>query len=638
MRTHSNNHFPTAVLPRMFALVGLVSLAACGGGSAVGISSTQAAGGLALNTASVTVPVTTPTVSLSVNRESGTKGAVTASYSTSNGTASAGTDYTSTSGTLSWADGDATAKTLSVPINTAASFTGAKTFSVALVNTTGGASLKTPSAAMVTITGSASGNAGTLALSASSASVAQSASSYTVTVNRSGGSSGAVAVQYATSNGTAVAGTDYTAASGTLSWADGDAAAKTFNVAISNATPFSGAKTVQITLSSPTGGATLGTASATLTIIGSAHASGLSIGMQGNHFVDAGGNVVQVRGVNLSGLESGIIFTGGTNFWQSSGFSGRPDFSKIAAWKANAVRLPLNEASWLGRTVVGILGNGIALDGAAYQAEVKATVAAANAAGLYVILDLHWTAPGVFAPNTQNPFLNADHSVNFWSSIANAFQGNQAVMFELFNEPFVCPASHGGVCSAPEGVNVNQTLSQGGTENYYIGLSTGTFGGSVTRVPYTYNTVSYQTVINAIRATGAANVIICGGNNYDDDLTWWTQYPPTDPLNKLAAAIHQYPGFYPNNAVTGAAGMNAMMDPIAANHPVIVTELGDEVGSNPAPFATPLLAWADAHGYSVVAWAWNPWGGTNTLIQNSNTYTPTPGLGQTYHDWTFNHQ
>ena len=363
----------------------------------------------------------------------------------------------------------------------------------------------------------------------------------------------------------------------------------------------------------------------------------LSIGMQGNHFVDGGGNTVQVRGVNVSGLESGIIWAGGTDFWQSSNFSGRPDFTKIAAWKANAVRLPLNEASWLGLTVVGIPGNGIALDGAAYQAEVKATVAAANAAGLYVILDLHWTAPGVFAPNTQNPFLNADNSVNFWSSVANAFQGNQAVMFELFNEPFICPASQGGVCSAPEGVNVNLTLSQGGTENYYIGLSTGTYTGSVTRAPFVYKTVSYQTVINAIRATGAANVIICGGNNYDDDLTWWTQYPPTDPLNKLAAAIHQYPGFYPNNAVTGAAGMNAMMDPIAANHPVIVTELGDEVGSNPAPFAAPVLAWADAHGYSVMAWTWNPWGGTNTLIQDATSYTPTPGLGQTYHDWTFNH-
>jgi len=33
-----------------------------------------------------------------------------------------------------------------------------------------------------------------------------------------------------------------------------------------------------------------------------------------------------------------------------------------------------------------------------------------------------------------------------------------------------------------------------------------------------------------------------------------------------------------------------MIDPIHANHPVIMTELGDEVGINPAPFATPVLS------------------------------------------------
>jgi len=346
---------------------------------------------------------------------------------------------------------------------------------------------------------------------------------------------------------------------------------------------------------------------------------------------------VQLRGVNVSGLESGIIFSGGTNYWASSALPGRPDFTKIAAWKANIVRLPLNEDSWLGITVQGIPGNTIPINGAGYQAEVKATVAAANAAGLYVILDLHWTAPGTFAANTQNPFLNADNSVNFWVSVATAFQGNPAVMFEVFNEPFVCPASQGGVCSTPAGVDANALLANGGTQSYYVGLSTGTFGGSITRVAHTYSTVGYQQVITAIRGTGANNVIICGGNNYDDDLTWWTSNPVTDPANHLAAAIHHYPDEYPNNAVTNPTGMNAMLAPIVASHPIIMTELGDEVGSNPAPFATAVLAWLDLHGYSVTAWAWNPWGGANTLIQDATTYAPTPGLGQTFHDWVVNH-
>src|SRR5580704_13574729 len=133
--------------------------------------------------------------------------------------------------------------------------------------------------------------------------------------------------------------------------------------------------------SSSSGGSSSGSSSSSSG--GSSSSSGgtagaLAISVQGNHFVDAHGATLQLRGVNVSGLESGIIFSGGTSFWQSSGFSSRPDFTKIAAWKANAVRLPLNEQSWLGLTVTGIPGNVISLNGPAYQAELKAPVGAPN--------------------------------------------------------------------------------------------------------------------------------------------------------------------------------------------------------------------------------------------------------------------
>ena len=77
-----------------------------------------------------------------------------------------------------------------------------------------------------------------------------------------------VTVNFATGNGTATAGADYTATSGTLSWVDGDTAVKTFAVPILNDTLAEGNETVILTLSNATGGAALGApATMTLTIL-----------------------------------------------------------------------------------------------------------------------------------------------------------------------------------------------------------------------------------------------------------------------------------------------------------------------------------------------------------------------------------
>ena len=223
--------------------------------------------------ATFTVGEASKTVAITVNRSGGTSGAVSVHYATANGSATSGANYSSASGTLTWASGDAAAKTFSVPISNATPFTGAKTFMVALSSPTASAALAT-STAMVTIDGSAATTTpGAIALSANAYSVAQNSGSVSVSVARTGGSNGAVSVKYATSNGTAASGTDFTAASGTLSWATGDAAAKTFSVIISNTTLFSGTKTFNVTLSGVAGGATLGAASTAVVTIDGAAAS-----------------------------------------------------------------------------------------------------------------------------------------------------------------------------------------------------------------------------------------------------------------------------------------------------------------------------------------------------------------------------
>ncbi len=89
-----------------------------------------------------------------------------------------------------------------------------------------------------------------------------------VSVSRSGSSIGAVGAEYATIDNSAIAGTDYNAASGKLNWADGDASVKTIPITLGTE-PFCGTRSFTLTLSTPDGGALLGTSSALITIVGS---------------------------------------------------------------------------------------------------------------------------------------------------------------------------------------------------------------------------------------------------------------------------------------------------------------------------------------------------------------------------------
>ena len=77
----------------------------------------------------------------------------------------------------------------------------------------------------------------------------------TFTVSRSGGSVGAVSVSYTVTAGSATAGSDFTVTSGTLNWADGDTANKTFNVAVSPDAIAEGIESFTATLSNPAGAA-----------------------------------------------------------------------------------------------------------------------------------------------------------------------------------------------------------------------------------------------------------------------------------------------------------------------------------------------------------------------------------------------
>lgn len=126
-------------------VLGLLSIIASNGG-------TDEPGTLQLNSATYSATEDSdPTVTITVTRINGSSGAVSVNYATSNDTALDPSDYTATSGTLNWADGDVAAKTFAVSIVDDSDPESTESFNVSLSNVQT-ATLGAPSNATVTIT------------------------------------------------------------------------------------------------------------------------------------------------------------------------------------------------------------------------------------------------------------------------------------------------------------------------------------------------------------------------------------------------------------------------------------------------------------------------------------------------------
>ncbi len=216
--------------------------------------------------ASYTVDEGVGNASVTVTRTGSSSGSGSVSYATSNGTALAGTDYTATSGTLTFAGGE-TSKTVSVPIINDTTSEPSETINLTLSNPTGSVTPGSPGTTTITITDNDTANPGQLQFSPAAYTVGELGISVTLTVSRINGSNGSVGVNYATANGTAIAGIDYTGiTNGTLTFASGETS-KTIVVSILDDTSVETSETFTVTLTNPTGGATLGSAASANVII-----------------------------------------------------------------------------------------------------------------------------------------------------------------------------------------------------------------------------------------------------------------------------------------------------------------------------------------------------------------------------------
>ncbi len=182
---------------------------------------------------------------ITVTRTGGSVGAVSVQYATTDGTAISPDDYAMTTGVLSWANGDSSPKTLTVPLVNDAAVEGDETVGLVLTNASITGALGARASAMLVIADD--DFYGNLGFSQPEYAADENGTNVTITVSRSTGIAGSVSIQYATGAGTAVPGSDYEETSGTLDFAPGDTS-KSFQVRLLDDTVQDGDKTVNLFL------------------------------------------------------------------------------------------------------------------------------------------------------------------------------------------------------------------------------------------------------------------------------------------------------------------------------------------------------------------------------------------------------
>ncbi len=315
--------------------------------------------------------------------------------------------------------------------------------------------------------------------------------------------------------------------------------------------------------------------------------SGLSV--SGNKIINQQGQQVILHGVNRSGAEYSCV-TGNTVF---DGPSDAASIQAMRSWKSDVVRIPLNEDCWLGI-------NGVKTGGFVYQQAIKKYVKLIHEQHMYVILELHWNAPGDEKATGQKKMADADHSLSFWSDIATSFKNNQTVIFDVYNEP--------------------HDISW----NCWKDSTSGDCG----------DIAGMQQLLDAVRKTGAKNVIMAGGLDYARDLSHWLEYKPNDPTGNLVASWHMYGN--KKCEETGICWNTSVISHLIDNVPVIAGEFGESPDGSVCGTNTinTFVQWLDERRTGYVAWTWDTWGtscGNLSLITDYNG-TPKSPNGVTVKD------
>ena len=304
---------------------------------------------------------------------------------------------------------------------------------------------------------------------------------------------------------------------------------------------------------------------------------GIGIKVVGSKFTDLNGNPFIPQGAAVSGSTQSV-----------GGYQAQLAAMTVAQWKAlgekwylNHIRLPVNSGLWLHNT------NG-------YKTSTVQTINNMTAAGLVVLLDLHWGAPASYnggIGDGQPGYLSQDTDLSFWTDVATTFLNNRAVVFELFNEPYAFNDGSYTYLKNGSGATLVPFWDQpGGNSGPYN-------RGTIIKV------VGHQQLVTAIRNTGSLNVIVYSCPNWCSDIGHSLSVAPTDPINQLAASMHYNP------SSSDATPYNNIQSSGIALWMTEYTKSANTIN----------MAWMQSHGMGYTIWApsgssWSYWAGD--LVSN----------------------
>ncbi len=284
------------------------------------------------------------------------------------------------------------------------------------------------------------------------------------------------------------------------------------------------------------------------------------LSVRGTRIVDGDGKPLLLVGATDFSLE----FTcGGDGHFQLS------DFQAMRSWGMNTVRITLSSAFW--RNLGAKCPN--------YTATVTAAVANAESAGLYVILTLQWNAPFSLPQDAtiggaQCPLPDATTDVRFWQDIAEIYQDDPRVIFDLFSEPHDIDWSE---------------WETGGTISSTCDLYP---------TPLTYQAIGMPALARNVRAIAPSKLIILSGVGWGYDLSGIEAAGIASMTNVLF-------GTHPFNHSGGSQqpyDWTRAFGSAAAQLPVIATEFGSY--DCQTDYISQAIAYFEHLHMSFVAWAW----------------------------------